>query len=211
MKKKNIKFIDNPIFYLEKQYGEDLSFIKIRDKRMDIGNLQQNQYETYSGVGELSGRAVGNCTLSSMCNTFDYFRKNGYDRIPEDPLERYQQIRNAVSFYMRAPLGGIEFYCNALLTERVWKAFGYPGIHSRIIFFSSLSKAIQLASQGKPFLLSILSGRYHHHTVAVCGYAVFQNEGQEYRFLRIQDNWSNTSRYLYEKEKMICMITELII
>ena len=194
------KIIEDPAAWLAERYGENIQ--KQVEVSFGIGRLCQKSYEKGK-----KGQAIGNCTLSSLCNALDWERKHGYDQIPAPPQARYRLVRQEKKFWMGTLWGGMPVYDNATLCRRVWRQAGYPAIHSKSHYFCSVSDAIRLAQGGRPFLLSMFFGRYRRHTVAVDGYAIYTRGNEIFRFLRIQDNWCSVPRYLAEGETIWGVIT----
>jgi len=204
--------IDDPISYLINIFGNQSTITKYSENGVpydSVGELRQRQYETHFGVGDNKGKPVKNCTLSAITNAFAFYRNSGYSKIPEDQIELYKIVKSAVKIFMYSPIGGIIIYYNGLIINSVWNKLGYKNIKSKTSVFNTTASLLKATKKSKPYILSIMNGKYHNHTVCVCGSVTYKVNEEYYSFLKIRDNWSDEFRYISQSEHMICTLTDL--
>lgn len=205
--KKSAKEIKAPIEYLHKRVGRAEDMYTVTEKV--ISNVSNDTCRNFPDNN--------NCTLVALCNIARYYAANPLFSISENVAVRYGAIRElAVKVGYDGEHGIPVFknrrfanlFCKLLLNSAKAKA--------RCHYFISRKRAMRAIDEERPFLLSLASGYYFDHTVAVYGYANYTNNrtGKTYTFLMLQDSWHDSCRYLAWKNTgawhITCM-TELIV
>ncbi len=162
------------------------------------------KYKAIQGVGNSTCGELGghnNCTLVSMLNILTYYRKKGYSGVPSERQALYSIIKDqAEQFgYYYEKNKGIPVFRNDAFVTAVWRAgLGYSSGSGSSRYIRTKETALQELDAGRPFLLSLASGRYFDHTVTVFGYRNYRSDrtGRFYTFLQLKDGWSSSVRFL---------------
>lgn len=228
MLKKKSKEIINPIKYLnEKLCNKDDTYtVSVKQ----IPNVSNSICRDFCDKN--------NCTLVALNNIANYYASNMQNatnvmnikdainmqnatssscNISTDVKERYKQIRDIAVRVGYDGEHGIFVLKNRrfanIFCKDILKGIKAKG---RTHYFISYKRAIKSIDEGRPFLLSIASGYYFNHTVAVYGYANYINNrtGKCYTFLMLRDGWHNACRYLAWQNtgaRYITCMTEIVI
>ncbi len=140
-----------------------------------------------------------NCTITALYNLTQFYKSIGYSKIPSNGTARYRNIRVQAVNLGYTSKNGLSVRKIDNLVENTWRrAFGYTSGDGNNDYLWSFSSAISELNAERPFLLSLASGYYYNHTVAVRGYKIYKNKrtGEKYTFLVLSDGWSDTDRYL---------------
>lgn len=140
----------------------------------------------------------GNCTLTGIYNIMQYYRQQGYTRIPGDDEELYAVIKGE-AYKLGFKNKGLTVTKNNNFVNCVWKkGFGYTLGKGCSRYLWKHTRLIKEIDEGRPFLFSLASGVYFNHTVVVYGYQVYRSicTGKSYLFLVIADGWTNDKRYM---------------
>lgn len=204
--KKSAKEITNPIDYLHENIG----------KADDCYTVALQKVPNVSNAICRSFPDKNNCTLVALCNITQYYASKTDGIISMNVEERYRSIRELAKKLGYDGEHGLSVFKNRRFANLFCKTFfKNRKIKGCCRYFITRKRAIQTIEANRPFLLSLASGYYFDHTVAVFGYANYTNHriGKTYTFLMLYDSWHNTCRYLPWKNTgafhITCM-TELV-
>lgn len=195
--------ISDPAAYLKNYLGTSNTFTRDanRTKLLDyVGNWLQTEYERTGGIGSTTGTGVENCTLSSLSNILIYFSVNGFSKVPSDKLSIYRTVRAQAVKLGYTNTDGLSQTKNNNLVDAVWKAFGYTdgsGSNDYVWTYTSIKSKIDI---NRPVMLSMATGQYYNHTIAVRGYTSYSYAMAVYDFLVVHDNWNKGDRYISDSE-----------
>lgn len=195
--------ITSPITYLHNTVG----------KSTDTYTVSKNVI--CSGVSKAKMSSLrsdeNNCTLTALYNIMNYYKYQGYTKIPSNNSTLYNIIETQAEKLGYTPSSGLGVTKSNNLVKNTWQnGFGYSsgnGANNYLWNSSTLKSAI---NNDRPYLFSLASGQYYNHTIAVFGYITYKNNrtGDTYTFLKIADGWSNSTRYLSLNESYIgCQTT----
>lgn len=189
--------------YLKNYLGTNNTFTRVanRTKLLNyVGNWLMTDYEKTGGIGSGTGSGVENCTLSSLSNILIYFSANGFSKVPLDRMSIYRTVRAEAVKLGFTTAAGICHTQNNNLVNAVWKAFGYAdgsGSNDYVWTYTSIKSKIDV---NRPVMLSMATGQYYDHTIAVRGYTSYSYAMAVYDFLVVPDNWNSGDRYISNSE-----------
>ena len=188
--------VTNPAAYMNNKKKRTRSVPADKDKYTLIrSNIIPN-------VGSTSCSDLGggnNCTLTATFNIMQFYRQQGFDKIPENDDELYKIIMEQAMRLGYNEQNGIGLFKIDNLVRDTWrKGLGYTSGSARSRYIWRHKRLTDEIDKGRPFIFSLASGVYFNHTIVIYGYEVHRNErtGKEYTFLIAADAWSSQKRYL---------------
>lgn len=215
--KKSAKEIMNPIDYLHERFHADDTYTIAEKQIANVSNATCRNFDDNN-----------NCTLVALSNITAHYATNPdlseassetaeSNVLSNDVAERYKLVREFAVKVGYDGEHGIPVFKNRRFAKLFCKAvFKGSEVKARCHYFISRKRAMRAIDANRPFLLSLASGYYFDHTVAVYGYANYTNDrtGKTYTFLMLKDSWRDSCRYLAWKNTgamhITCM-TELIV
>lgn len=204
--KRGAKEIKNPIEFLKKWVPSEEDTYTISEKM--VSDVSMNVCRSWEDDN--------NCTLVALCNIMQHYAKEDYPMISKDIMERYKVVRKQAALCGYDGKKGIPVYKNRKFANLFCRAmFAKKQIKARARYLISKRRAIASIDANQPFLLSLASGYYFDHTVAVYGYANYTNNrtGKTYTFLMLADGWHDSCRYLawtHTRAKHITCMTQIL-
>lgn len=145
--------------------------------------------------------ANNHCSLTTMTAVFNYHRSNGYGAIPSNLTALFNRIKTIATNngYYSSTNGTYPWYIDNLATD-VWKYYGYSGKGNNDFFFWNTTAIMNtLAGEvdgNRPGAISFTSGTYGSHTVTFYGYNYYIKNGTKKMYLKVNDNWSTSPKYV---------------
>ncbi len=140
---------------------------------------------------------ANNCTLTSISTICEYYKNEGYMKIPDDITLIYKDVREiAVGYGYKPDYGTFPTKKINNIVEDSFKKWGYTCNSTNYYLYSWWGYTNEI-NNDRPFVLNLTSGTYSNHSITVYGYNEYDVPGViEALFLLVYDNWSTSTRYI---------------
>lgn len=184
--------ITDPEKYLKDRYGGTIS--KSSTKSLWMASFICSKFET-----------EGNCTLVAITRILDYYRKEGYNKIPLIQQDIYDDVLKVAKKYgFTESKGTMPTKINNII-DKVLDNYGYPKSYSKGIYVWNFKENVKKEiDKDRPVIMNIARGYYGGHTVTVCGYGIYKSKHKmligsykkTHNLIQVYDGWECTKRYI---------------
>ncbi len=158
-----------------------------------------------------------NCTIIAIARILNYYHFKGYNKIPQDYKEIYDEVlKVAIDNGYTQKKGTNPLKIKRIFIE-VLNNYGYKKCHSKGVYIWSFNKQVKNEiDNDRPVVMNIARGHYKDHSVTVCGYftcktkhkILFGHLKKKHEFVCILDGWNREYRYIDFKSFSYNMLTD---